>query len=95
LLKELVYSTLLTHLANPLQDRLSTGYSVHLASIAQKHREISFIALSQLDAEIEPAGVPALLAYRDGEKFADLVPLKDEVPFTCNVVTNLEEALRW
>ena len=43
---------------------------------------------------MEPAGVPALIAYRNGDKFADLVPLVDEVPFTCNVVTNLEMALQ-
>lgn len=42
---------------------------------------------------MDHAGVPAVLAYRGGEKFADLIPLMDEVPFTCNVVTNLEEAL--
>jgi len=44
-------------------------------------------------AEIDLLVVPAILAYRGGEKFADLMPLADEVPFTCNVVTNLEEAL--
>lgn len=43
---------------------------------------------------MEHAGVPAILAYRGGEKFTDIVPLTDEVPFTCNVVTNLEGALR-
>ena len=32
------------------------------------------------DAEMEPAGVPALLAYRAGEKFAGLVPLIQEMP---------------
>ena len=43
---------------------------------------------------MEHAGIPAILAYRGGEKFVDMVPLMDEVPFTCNVVTNLEEALK-
>jgi hypothetical protein len=32
------------------------------------------------DAQMEPAGVPALLAYRGGEKFAGLVPIIDELP---------------
>jgi hypothetical protein len=32
------------------------------------------------DAQMEPAGVPALLAYRGGEKFAGLVPMIDELP---------------
>jgi hypothetical protein len=29
---------------------------------------------------MEPAGVPALLAYRGGDKFAGLVPVIDEIP---------------
>lgn len=32
------------------------------------------------DAEMEVAGVPALLAYRGGDKFAGLVPVVDEIP---------------
>jgi hypothetical protein len=32
------------------------------------------------DAEMEPAGVPAIIAYRGGEKFAGLVPLINELP---------------
>lgn len=29
---------------------------------------------------MEPAGVPAMLAYKGGEKFADMVPILDEIP---------------
>lgn len=29
---------------------------------------------------MEPAGVPALIAYRGGDKFAGLVPIMDEIP---------------
>ena len=32
------------------------------------------------DAEMEPAGVPAIIAYRGGEKFAALVPVINELP---------------
>jgi hypothetical protein len=32
------------------------------------------------EAEMEVAGVPAMLAYRGGEKFAGLVPLMNELP---------------
>lgn len=66
---------------------------MHVSTVATKHTSTRFIALDRETADMEPAGVPAILAYRGGEKFADLVPLMDEVPFTCNVVTNLEEAL--
>ena len=29
---------------------------------------------------MEPAGVPALIAYRGGEKFGGLVPIMEEMP---------------
>lgn len=70
------------------------AYLSHLQTLAGKHTNTRFIALDYEEAEFEYAGVPALLAYRNGDKFAGLVPLRDEVPFTCNVVTNLEEALK-
>ena len=39
-----------------------------------------FIKLHYTEAEFEPAGVPALLAYRGGDKFAGFVPVSDEIP---------------
>lgn len=32
------------------------------------------------EAQMEPAGVPAVIAYRGGEKFAGLVPIINELP---------------
>lgn len=32
------------------------------------------------DAQMEPAGVPAIIAYKGGDKFAGLVPVIDEIP---------------
>jgi len=29
---------------------------------------------------MDPIGVPAMLAYQGGEKFADMVPIIDEIP---------------
>ena len=34
---------------------------------------------------MEPAGVPAVLAYRGGDKFAGLVPVIDEIPDDADV----------
>lgn len=76
------------------QSPISNSYQSHLGTLASKYSNARFVALDYEEAEFEHAGVPALLAYRDGVKFADLVPLRDEVPFTCNVVTNMEEALK-
>lgn len=39
-----------------------------------------FVKLHYTEAEFEPAGVPALLAYRGGDKFAGFVPVSDEIP---------------
>jgi hypothetical protein len=80
--------------ANRPKSPISKTYESHLSTIASKYSNVRFVALSYEEAEFEHAGVPALLAYRDGNKFADMVPIRDEVPITCNVVTNLEEALK-
>lgn len=48
--------------------------------LARKYSSTRFVKLHFQDAEMEPAGVPAVLAYRAGDKFAGLVPLVDEIP---------------
>lgn len=48
-----------------------------MASTFTTHR---WIKLHYSEAEFEPAGVPALLAYRNGDKFAGFVPVSDEIP---------------
>ena len=51
-----------------------------IRQMARKHKTTRFIKLHYHDAEMEPAGVPAVLAYRGGDKFAGLVPVVDELP---------------
>lgn len=48
--------------------------------LAAKYPHVSFIKLHYEEAQMEPAGVPAILAYRGGEKFAGLVPVVEELP---------------
>ncbi|KAJ8604547.1 hypothetical protein MRB53_041770 [Persea americana] len=72
---------------------LSQAFGSSLVALAKKHTNARFIALDAETAEIGAAGVPAIIAYRNGDKFASLVPLTEFVAVTCNVVTNLEEAL--
>ena len=62
------------------QSHVSSAVEDCLRTLAQKHLDVRFIKLHYQDAEMEPAGVPALLAYRGGDKFAGLVPLIDEIP---------------
>lgn len=49
-------------------------------TLARKHSNVRFVRLHYQDAEMEPAGVPALIAYRGGDKFAGLVPIMEEMP---------------
>jgi len=51
-----------------------------LAALARKYLSTRFVKLHYADAEMEPAGVPAILAYRAGDKFAGLVPVVDAIP---------------
>lgn len=48
--------------------------------IAKAYTTIRFVKLQYEEAEMEVAGVPAILAYRGGDKFAGLVPVVDEIP---------------
>ncbi|KAK5119106.1 hypothetical protein LTR62_000317 [Meristemomyces frigidus] len=67
----------------------------HIRVLARRRPETRFVKMHYLDAEMEPAGVPALLAYRGGEKFAGLVPVIDEVPDEAEVDdVTLENLLR-
>lgn len=44
---------------------------------------------------MEPAGVPAILAYRNGGKFAGMVPLLDELPDDADLnALTLENVMR-
>jgi len=49
-------------------------------TLAKKHSNSRFVRLHYQDAEMEPAGVPAIIAYRGGDKFAGLVPIMEEMP---------------
>jgi hypothetical protein len=49
-------------------------------TLARKHNNVRFVRLHYQDAEMEPAGVPAIIAYRGGDKFAGLVPIMEEMP---------------
>ncbi|GAB7363966.1 hypothetical protein MBLNU230_g4527t1 [Neophaeotheca triangularis] len=64
-------------------------------TLASKHPSTKFIKLHYQDAEMEPAGVPALIAYQDGEKFADIVPIVDALPDDADLsALTLEAILR-
>ncbi|KAF2466159.1 phosducin [Lindgomyces ingoldianus] len=59
---------------------ISTMVEDCVRQLAKKHNTTRFVKLHYEDAEMEVAGVPAILAYRGGDKFAGLVPLMEELP---------------
>ncbi|KAF2806531.1 thioredoxin-like protein [Mytilinidion resinicola] len=63
--------------------------------LAKQHSSTRFVKLHCDDAEMERAGVPAILAYRGGDKFAGLVPVMDEIPDDAELsAMSLEVALK-
>lgn len=64
-----------------------------IKSLARKHKATRFVKLHFQDAEMEPAGVPAVLAYRGGDKFAGLVPMVDEIPDDADLSATTLESL--
>ncbi|KAI9747852.1 MAG: hypothetical protein M4579_007374 [Chaenotheca gracillima] len=52
----------------------------HLASLARKHVLTRFVKLHYAEAEMDVVSVPAVLAYKRGELFANLVSIIDELP---------------
>jgi hypothetical protein len=45
-----------------------------MRDVARRNDNVRFVKFHNADAEMEEEGVPAVLAYRGGEKFAGLVP---------------------
>lgn len=64
-----------------------------LRDLAKRHIDTRFVRLHYQDAEMEPAGVPALIAYRGGDKFAGLVPVIDEIPDDADLSSRTLEAV--
>jgi hypothetical protein len=62
-----------------LQSEVSLLIEQCVWDLARRHKSTRFIKLHYEEAEMEPAGVPAILAYRGGDKFAGLVPVLDEM----------------
>jgi hypothetical protein len=66
-----------------------------MAEVAKRNDTVRFIKLHNDDAEMEEAGLPAVLAYKRGEKIAGLVPLLDALPDDSELsAISLETAFR-
>lgn len=62
------------------QSEVSIAVEQCVRELARTNSKTRFVRLHYEEAEMEVAGVPAILAYRGGEKFAGLVPIMEEFP---------------
>jgi hypothetical protein len=51
-----------------------------MREVAKRNDTVRFVKLHGEDAEIDSAVLPAVLAYKRGDKFADLLPMLDLLP---------------
>ncbi|KAF4553836.1 Hypothetical protein D9617_6g095690 [Elsinoe fawcettii] len=73
------------------QSEVSDLIEVCVQELARKYINTRFVKLHYHDAEMEPAGVPAVLAYKGGDKFAGLVPVFNEIPDDADVTAQTLE----
>jgi hypothetical protein len=69
-------------LSNTFQTQSSVDDEVDacMREVAKRNDTVRFVKLRGEDAEMDPAVLPAVLAYKRGDKFADLLPLLDQLP---------------
>lgn len=66
-----------------------------MRTLARKYQTIRFVKIHHEEAEMDPVAVPAILAYRAGDKFAGLVPVMDALPADRELsVLSLEHAMK-
>jgi hypothetical protein len=66
-----------------------------ISNLARKHDFTRFVKLPYYEAEMDPAGVPAILAYQGGELVANLVSILDHIPDNRDLsVSSLEDVLK-
>jgi len=73
-------STVVVVFISDSQSEISHMVEECVREIAKSCTSTRFVQLDYEEAEMEVAGVPAILAYRGGDKFAGLVPVVDEIP---------------
>ncbi|KAF1355867.1 thioredoxin-like protein [Lizonia empirigonia] len=77
------------------QSEISNMVEECMRQVAKRNDTVRFVKLHNADAEMEEEGVPAVLAYKGGDKFAGLVPLLNELPDDSELsAVSLETAFR-
>lgn len=66
-----------------------------MREVAKRNDTVRFVKMHNDVAEIEDEGVPAVLAYKGGNKFADIVPLRHALPLDSELsAVSLETVFR-
>lgn len=66
-----------------------------MQEVARRNDTVRFVKMSGEDAELERDVLPAVLAYKGGDKFATILPLLSELPADSELsAVSLETALR-
>lgn len=80
---------------NILQSEVSAQVESHLTVLATKHTTTRFVRLHYLEAEMDAASIPAILAYKQGDLVANLVAVVNEIPSDKRLsVGSLEDVMR-
>jgi hypothetical protein len=67
-------------LTNTIQSDVNAIVEDCMHDVAKRNDTVRFVKLHAEDAEMDPDVLPAVLAYKGGDKFASLLPLLDELP---------------
>ncbi|KAH3939816.1 hypothetical protein HBH70_101270 [Parastagonospora nodorum] len=63
-----------------VQSGVDQEVDICMREVAKRNDTVRFIKLHAEDAEMDPDVLPAVLAYKRGDKFADLLPMLDQLP---------------
>jgi len=79
-IEKVTADTVVVVLVNDPDSPISNIVEDGLSNLARKHETTRFIKLSYDEAEVDPAGVPTILAYQGGELFCNLTSVIDYIP---------------
>jgi hypothetical protein len=96
---DMVCSYIFLHVALQIADRLQSDatadFEACMREVAKRNDTTRFIKLHNSDAEMDPGVLPAVLAYRRGDKFADMFALHKQWPADSELSpVSLETSLR-
>jgi hypothetical protein len=68
------------HQLTGIQSNINLDVEECMREVAKRNDTVRFVKMHGEDAELDQVVLPAVLAYKGGDKFASLLPLLDELP---------------